>query len=523
MSISPDKKDIYITVNLTEGRKYKVSDIRFAGDLIVPEAQLRKLLKLKKGEVFSREKLTESTKLIVDRLGNEGYAFANVNPVPEPDREKGEVAFTLYVDPGRRVYVRRINIGGNTTTRDEVIRREMRQLEGGYYSAEKLQRSKQRIDKLGFFSEVTVDTVNVPGVPGSGRHQRQRGRASDREPAVRYRLLDLGRHHPERLGGAEQPVRHGQCAVAADQHRSGEYRLRGCPSPIRISPTTASGLGVDLYLRNVDSTSLNVGRTRRPRSARACASWCRSTRPTPSTMESPPSGPTSPRSRTARTQYINFVNEFGNSNTSLPLTAGWTRDRRNSAIFTSSGTLQNANLEVAVPPAELRYYRAQYQIQWYIPVSIENVLQLTGKAGYASGYSGLPLPFYKNFYLGGIGSVRGYDTASIGPQDSQGNALGGNMQLIGNVEYYFPFPGLQKDKSVRLSAFLDVGALGDTSSEASSQGLGSTSEYQARASVGVALAWFSPVGPLKISYAFPLNKQPGDKTQPFQFQLGTTF
>ena len=131
VSISPDKKDIYITVNLTEGRKYKVSDIRFAGELIVPEAQLRKLLKLKKGDVFSREKLTESTKLIVDRLGNDGYAFANVNPVPEIDREKSEVAFTLYVDPGRRVYVRRINIAGNTTTRDEVIRREMRQLEGG--------------------------------------------------------------------------------------------------------------------------------------------------------------------------------------------------------------------------------------------------------------------------------------------------------------------------------------------------------------------------------------------------------
>ena len=162
VAIAPDKKDIYITVNLTEGEKYTVSDIKLAGELLLPEAELRKLIKLKKGDVFSREKLTESTKLIVDRLGNEGYAFANVNPVPEIDREKKQVAFTLYVDPGRRVYVRRINISGNTTTRDEVIRREMRQLEGGWYSADKLKRSKQRIDKLGYFSEVNVDTVTCP-------------------------------------------------------------------------------------------------------------------------------------------------------------------------------------------------------------------------------------------------------------------------------------------------------------------------------------------------------------------------
>ncbi len=521
VSISPDKKDVYITVNLTEGRKYKISDIRFAGDLIVPEAQLRKLLKIKKGEVFSREKLTESTKLIVDRLGNEGYAFANVNPVPEPDREKGEVAFTLYVDPGRRVYVRRINIGGNTTTRDEVIRREMRQLEGGYYSAEKLQRSKQRIDKLGFFSEVTVDTVNVPGVPDQVDIN-----VNVVERPTGNLLFGIGFSTAEGVilsGSVSQNNLFGTGNALSLQVNTGQVNTVYALSFTNPYITDDGvGLGVDLYKRDVDSTSLNVGAYKTstigaglrflvPINETDTINYGIAAEQTDITTfsDSPP-------------QYINFVNEFGNTNTSLPLSAGWTRDRRNSAIFTTSGTLQNANVEVAIPPAELRYYRAQYSIQWYIPVGIENVLQLTGKAGYAAGYNSKPLPFYKNFYLGGIGSVRGYKTASIGPQDSQGNALGGNVQLIGTAEYYFPFPGLQKDKSVRLSAFFDAGALGDTISDAASQDV-SGSDYQARASVGVALSWFSPVGPLKISYAFPLNQQTGDHTQAFQFQLGTTF
>jgi outer membrane protein insertion porin family len=520
VSISPDKRDIYITVNLTEGRKYKVSDIRFAGELIVPEAQLRKLLKIKKGEVFSRERLTESTKLIVDRLGNEGYAFANVNPVPEPDREKGEVAFTLYVDPGRRVYVRRINIGGNTTTRDEVIRREMRQLEGGYYSAEKLQRSKQRIDKLGFFSEVTVDTVNVPGVPDQ----------------VDINVNVVERPTGNLLFGVGFSTAEGVILSAS----IAQNNLFGTGNALSLQVNTGKvntvyalsftnpyitddglGLGVDLYKRKVNSTSLsNVGayetdtigtglRFLVPINETDTVNYGIAAEQTDITTFS-----NSPE------QYLQFVEQFGNSTTAVPLTAGWTRDRRDSAIFTTRGTLQNANLEIAIPPGELQYYRAQYQIQWYVPVGVENVLELTGKAGYANGYAGLPLPFYKNFYLGGIGTVRGYKTASIGPKDSQGNALGGNVQLVANAEYYFPFPGLQKDKSVRLSAFFDAGALGDSTSDTGTLGVSSS---EARASVGLALAWFSPVGPLKISYAFPLNTQPGDQTQAFQFSLGTTF
>jgi outer membrane protein insertion porin family len=512
VSISPDKKDVFITVNLTEGRKYKVSDVRFAGELIVPEAQLRKLLKIKKGDVFSREKLTESSKLIADRLGNEGYAFANINPVPEPDPEKGEVAFTLYVDPGRRVYVRRINIGGNIITRDEVIRRELRQLEGSFYSAEKLQRSKQRVDKLGFFSEVTVDTVNVPGVPDQVDIN-----VNVVERPTGNLLVGVGLSSAEGIilsGSISQNNLFGTGNALSLQVNTGQVNTVYALSFTNPYFTDEGmGLGVDLYRRDVDSTSLSVS----PYVSSTTGAGLRFMVPVTET-DTINYGVAAERTdltvfSNSPQRYLDFVDAFGDENTALPLTAGWTGDRRDSVIYTRRGTLQKVNLELAVPPAELRYYRAQYEIQWYIPVSLENVLQLSGRLGYANGYDDKPLPFYKNFYLGGINSVRGYETASIGPKDDDGNALGGNAVAVGNVEYYFPFPGLQKDRSVRLSVFFDAGALGDTTSDA----------YEQRASVGLALAWFSPVGPIKISYGYAINKQPGDKTQPFQFSLGTTF
>jgi outer membrane protein insertion porin family len=512
VSISPDKKDVFITVNLTEGRKYKVSDIRFAGDLIVPEAQLRKLLKIKKGDVFSREKLAESAKLMADRLGSEGYAFANINPVPQPDREKGEVAFTLYVDPGRRVYVRRINIGGNVTTRDEVIRRELRQLEGSFYSAEKLQRSKQRVDKLGFFSEVTVDTVNVPGAPDQVDIN-----VNVVERPTGNLLFGVGLSTAEGVilsGSISQNNLFGTGNALSLQVNTGKVNTVYALSFTNPYFTDEGlGLGVDLYRRDVDSTSLSVS----PYITSTIGGGLRFMVPVTET-DTINYGLAAEHTdievfATSPQRYLEFVDTFGNENTALLATAGWTGDRRDSVIYTRRGTLQKVSLEVAVPPAELRFYRTQYELQWYIPVGLENVLQLSGRLGYADGYGEKPLPFYKNFYLGGIGSVRGYETASIGPKDSNADALGGNAVAVGNAEFYFPFPGLEKDRSVRLSVFFDVGALGDTTSDT----------YEQRASVGLGLAWFSPVGPLKISYGYAINKQPGDRTQPFQFSLGTTF
>ena len=512
VAIAPDKKDIYITVNVTEGEKYTVSDIRLAGELLVPEAELNKLIKLKKGQLFSREKLTESTKLIVDRLGNEGYAFANVNPVPEIDREKKQVAFTLYVDPGRRVYVRRINISGNTTTRDEVIRREMRQLESGWYSAEKLKRSKQRVDKLGYFSEVSVDTVNVPGAPDE----------VDVEVKVVERptgnlLFGIGYSTAEKVilsASISQSNLFGSGNALSLQVNSGSVnKVLALSFTNPYFTDDGVSLGVDAYQRNIDAQNLN---SVTPYKTSTLGTGVRLGVPV-TEYDTISYGLAVERTNietfaNSPEQYIEFVDIFGTTNTALIGTVGWARDGRDSAIYTTSGVLQRLNFELAVPPAEMRYYRATYRLEWFLPVGRENVLQLSGGVGYANGYDGLPVPFYKNFYLGGIGSVRGYDTASIGPKDANGNALGGTTQTFGSVEFYFPFPGLQKDRSVRLSAFFDTGQVSNDF------------DFASRAmSAGLALSWFSPVGPIKISYARAIAPPPGSKLQPFQFSLGTTF
>jgi outer membrane protein insertion porin family len=512
VSIAPDKKDIFITVNITEGDKFTVSDIRLAGELLLPEAELRKLIKLKKGELFSREKLTESTKLIVDRLGNEGYAFANVNPVPEIDREKKQVAFTLYVDPGRRVYVRRINISGNTTTRDEVIRREMRQLEGAWYSAEKLKRSKQRIDKLGYFSEVSVDTVNVPGTPDE----------VDVEVKVVERptgnlLFGIGYSTAEKVilsASISQSNLFGSGNALALQLNSGSVnKVYALSFTNPYFTDDGVSFGADIYERNIDAQNLN---NVTPYKTSTLGTGVRLGVPV-TEYDTINYGLAVERTNVetfagSPQQYIDFVNTFGNTNTAFPATVGWSRDGRDSAIYTTRGTLQRIGFEVALPPAELRYYRATYRIDWWHPIGRENVLQLNGSIGYAAGYDTLPLPFYKNFYIGGIGSVRGYYTGSIGPKDAQGNALGGPTMTVGSIEYYFPFPGLQKDKSVRLSVFFDTGQVSDNWDFA-----------QRAMSGGLALSWYSPVGPIKISYARAINPPPGSKLQPFQFSLGTTF
>jgi outer membrane protein insertion porin family len=480
--------------------------------MLVPEKELRKMLKLKPGDTFSREKLTESTKLMVDRLGNEGYAFANVNPVPEVDKATKQVAFTLYIDPGRRVYVRRINISGNTTTRDEVIRREMRQLEGGWYAADKLQRSKTRIDKLGYFSEVNLDTINVPGSPDQ----------VDIEVKVVERptgnlLFGVGYSTAEKVilsGSISQTNLFGTGNAVSLQINSGSInKVYALSFTNPYFTDDGVSLGVDVYKRNVDATNLTAVT---PYKTSTLGAGMRVGIPI-TEFDTINYGlaaektdvevfPTSPQ------QYQDFVNIFGNSNTALIATAGWSRDGRDSTIYTTKGILQRLSFEVAVPPAELRYYRTTYRADYWHPIGRENVIQFSGQIGYADGYQDKPLPFYKNFYLGGIGTVRGYETSAIGPKDIAGNALGGRTMIVASTEYYFPMPGLEKDKSVRLSVFVDAGSVSDNYDFG-----------EARYSAGVGLSWYSPVGPIKISFAKALNSKPEDRTQPFQFSLGTVF
>jgi outer membrane protein insertion porin family len=519
VSITPDKQDIYITISITEGEKYTVGGVKLSGDLLIPEAELRGLVKLNAGEDFSRKKLTETTKAISDRLGNDGYAFANVNAVPEPDREKRTVSFNVFVDPGRRVYVRRINVAGNTKTRDEAVRREFRQMEGAWYDGQRINRSKSRVDRLGYFDGVTVETPAVPGTT-----DQVDVNLTVKEKPTGNLAFGAGFSSSENLILSTSVSQ--QNLFGSGKSLSLGLNSGSINKTYSLSFTdpyyTPDGIsrGFDIYLRNVDPSRLRIGNYRTS-SVGAGMRWGFPIREDDrinfglavdqTTIDTFSNSPQ---------RYLNFVNEFGDSNNSLVGTIGWARDTRDSVIYPTKGSTQRVNVEMSLPPGSLRYYKASYQHQRYFPLFWDFVLMLNGDVGYGDGYNDKPLPFYKNYFAGGIGSVRGFQTSSLGERDRDAagnilfNTVGGNRRIVGNAELLFPLPGAQ-DRTLRLGTFIDAGQVwtsGDTLS------LGDL-----RYSAGLSVAWSSPMGPLRFSIAQPLNKEPTDRLQRFQFQLGSTF
>ncbi len=516
VSITPDKRDIYITVNVNEGEKYTVTGVKLGGDLIVPEAQLQKLVQIKPGEAFSRQKLTDSTKAITDRLGNEGYAFANANAVPEVDKEKRTVAFTIMVDPGRRVYVRRINVQGNTRTRDEVVRRELRQLEGAYYDAEKLQLSRQRIDRLDFFSEVNVDTE-----PVAGTTDQVDVAYSVTEKPTGALLLGAGFSSSDGLvlqGSISQQNLFGTGnALRIDTNTSKINRNIGISFTDPYFTVDGVSAGFDLYNRRYDPRRrLSFGRY----ATDTLGGGLRVGVPV-TEFDRLNFGLAVERTDIelfddSPDRFKEFVDSEGDSPLGLIGTAGWTRDRRDSALWTTSGTYQRAFLETGLPGADLQYYKLSYQLSWFYPLSRDVTMMLNGEIGYADGYGNGDLPFFKAFFAGGPSSVRGFEQGSLGPRDADG-VLGGTRKFVGNAELLFPMPGMRQDKSVRLGTFFDIGQVWDDDK-------GSTlSDVKLRYSTGGFVSWNSPFGPLKLIVAVPLNEEDGDDTQKFQFQFGTSF
>lgn len=521
VSISPDKQGIYITVNITEGPQYKVSEVKLAGQMLVPEAELQKLVSLKPGEVFVRDRLTESTKKISDRLGNDGYAFANVNAVPELDKEKATVAFTLFIDPGRRVYVNRVNVAGNAKTRDEVVRREIRQMEGAYYDAEKINRSRDRLNRLGYFNEVNIETPAVTGTTDQVDLD-----VSVTEKSTGNIMLGAGFSSSEGLvlsGSVSQSNVFGTGNRLSAQINSGSvntvYSLSYTNPYYTIDGVS---LGYDVYRRDVDASSLdNVGayktstygagmRFGLPVNERDFISLGLTYEQTSITTTS-----------TSPTNITNYVSTFGNDTDTLRLDSSWARDTRNSFLFPTKGMLQRVSAEVGTPLGSLQYYKLSFQHQQYFPLGKDFTLMLNGEVGMGDGLSGKPLPFFKNFYAGGTSSVRGFANGTLGPKDALGDALGGDKRLVGNAELFFPLPGLKDDQSLRMSAFIDAGA---TFGPYDDQGLYEKLAFgDLRYSAGVAILWVSPLGPLKFSLAQPLVKKDGDKTEVFQFTLGSVF
>jgi len=522
VSITPDKKDIYITVNITEGEKYTISEVKLAGETLVPEEELRLLMQVQAGDTFSREKVTQTSKSISDRLSDDGYAFSNVNPVPELNKEQHTAAFTFFVDPGKRVYVRRINIVGNTRTRDEVIRREVRQLESAWYASNKINRSKERIRRTDYFSDVNVETPAVPGTSdqvdlnisvvekSTGSVQFGAGLSSSQGV-----VFGVTVNQNNFLGTGNR--------VSA-QVNTGRYN-----TVYSLSFTdpyfTPDGVsrGIDLYRRDVDTSKLNnVGsyqsssygaglRFGIPLNERDGINFGIATDFTTIDLNSD-----SPK------RYRDYcgLSSSGCSSDSVVLSAGWTHDSRDTVFFPTKGVLQRLTAEVSLPVLDLQYYKVDYKQSWYKEVFSGYTFMLNGEVGYADTYGNEKYPFFKNYYMGGVSSVRGYQNGTLGPKDydpvtNRQYSVGGTKRLLGNAELFFPVPGMKNSGQFKMSAFVDAGNV-----------YGANESYSLgdlRYSAGIGASWISPFGPLKVVYAKALNSAAGDDTQSIQFQMGQQF
>ena len=521
VSISPDKQDIYITVNVTEGEKYTISDVKLAGELQVPEDELKPLVKINKGDTFNRQLVTETSKAISDRLGNEGYAFSNVNAIPEINKQDHTAAFTFFVDPGKRVYVRRINLTGNTRTRDSVLRREMRQLESAWYAGDKINRSKERLDRLQYFDTVDIETPAVPGttdqvdlnvnVTEKSTGSIQFGAGLSSSDGV---VLGLTVNQPNFLGTGNR------VNTQINTSKTNTVYSLSFTDPY-FTPDGVSR-GFDVYRRDLDTSSNDSVGTYNSRSYGAGVRFGLPL----SEKDFLSAGLTADFTKVELSsdspkQYLDFCgNSSGCTSNSLQLSGAWTHDSRDNTLFPNRGVLQKLSAEVSLPILDLEYYKIDYKHTWFKDVTKNVTFMLNGELGYADSYGNKEYPFFKNFYAGGVNSVRGFENGSIGPRDfdpgtNEDFAVGGTTRIVGNAEVFVPVPLIKNSSQFRLSAFVDAGSVYGNKD---SINLGDL-----RYSTGVGVSWFSPFGPLKLVFAKALNAKDTDETETLQFQLGSQF
>jgi outer membrane protein insertion porin family len=522
VSITPDKRDIYLTINITEGEKYTVSDIKLEGEMFGREEELRPLILLQEGKTYSGALQEASNKRIAERLGTFGYAFANVTANPEINREKREVAFTFFVDPGKRAYVRHMNIAGNTVTRDEVIRREFRQFESSWYDGNKVKMSRDRVDRLGYFKDVKVETPESPGTSD----QVDVNFIVEEKPTGNFMV-----------GGAfSQSEKFTFTASVSQANFAGSGNTVGLElntskynRTIAFSQTnpyfTDDGVSrsFQLYMRTSRPPALNFGTYRVRQNGGNLTFGVPFSEADTVFFGAGVESTELETDQTSPEVYKAFVRQNGGpdsgigtaSTYSIPLTVAWGRDTRDSAVTPTMGRYQRANLEVDLM-GDSKYYRLVYEHQWYRPLTRWMTLALRGEFDYGKGIGDNSYPVFKNFYAGGIGSVRGYESSSLGVVDPvYYDAIGGSKRIIGNAELQFPFPGSGTDRSLRWFTFIDGGQVYQENQKMRPSEL--------RFSAGIGLSWISPVGPLKLSYAKPLNALPGDRLERFQFQMGTGF
>lgn len=518
VEMSPDKKNIYLTIALTEGKQYKVNELKISGDTKVSVDELRPLVNLKTGSVFNREELNAGISLINDRLGEEGYSMANVNVRPLINRDKQTVDLNLVVEPGRVTYVKTIQIAGNTRTRDEVIRRELRQLEAARFNSAALKRSKERLQILGYFDEVRIDTKPVAGSPDQVDvfitvKERSTGNVSAGIGYVQNEGLQFNAAISQsNIFGSGKALSFG--VNTGDVNKSANLSFSD-----PYYNNEGMSLGYDLYARRY-SPDENDTQQYSTDTVGAAVRWGvpiteydRVNFSLGAEQVEVTLTPTSP------SQYIRFVEQNGDKNLTYLGSVSWGRDKRDSAIWPTKGYTTSLRADGGLPGGDLQYYRFTASQQWFFPVTKSVTWAIGGNLGYADPYGDTEfLPFFQNFYGGGIGSVRGFESSSLGPLDpSTGDSLGGTRKATFSTEFLFPMPGMKDDRSVRVSAFVDGGSIWDPLYQ------GSTFNEDFRYSAGLALAWLSPVGPIKLSYAYPINDKPGDQVERFQFTLGSTF
>lgn len=526
VELSPDKTDIFVTVNITEGPRYRLGKIKLIGDLAgVPESEFKKLLVAKEGEIFNQSKIVTDTTTIQNRLGNEGYAFARVSVIPEINKESHIIDFNLALEPGRKVHINRINIAGNNRTRDEVVRREIRQMEGAVYDRSKIERSKERIELLGYFDGVSLETPVVPNTVDQvdmnlNLTERNTGNATVGIGYVQGEGIQFsGSISQSNIFGSGKAL-----SLSAATGDASKYVNLSFTDP--YFTVDGVSLGYDVYWNLYDPNEVDYSRYKTETYGAAMRFGVPVTEYDRVNFSLGVENTDLTLFNDSPNRYKEFVRDNGKSNMTILGSVGWGRDKRDSALWPTRGYVMSAKAEAGLPGGDIEYYRLTHQQTWYYPISRDFTFMLNGKVGYADGYgSTKKLPFFQNFYLGGIGSVRGYETNSMGPKDSDDDYLGGSRMAVLNAELLFPMPGLKENRSVRLGLFADAGSLWDKdktfnySTQKNEGGFKDGLRY----STGVSLSWISPMGPLKFSYAYPLNKKKGDKLQRFQFQMGMNF
>jgi len=513
VAIAPNKQDISITINVTEGERFVVAGVRLDGNYLGREDEFKALVKIQPGQAYNADQVAETVKAFTEFFGRFGYAFARVQSLPDIDRNTNRVTLVLRADPARRAYVRRINVAGNNRTRDEVIRREFRQFEASWYDGDKIKLSRNRVDRLGYFSEVTMETSEVPG---TADQVDLTVKVAERPTGSLN--LGAGFSSNEGLGltfGVNQ-----QNAFGTGNSLGVQVNTSKINRVIVINTTdpyfTPDGVSrtIDVYQRvsrpyldqesyslETMGASLRFGIPFTERDTVYLGAGVERTTIVPGTY--------------LPAAYQTYADQFGLSSTAVPLTLGWGRDNRDSALVPTKGNFQRATAEWS-SGGEVRYIRGTYQYQHYLPLTKQYTFAFNGDLAVGAGIDDRPYPLFKNFYGGGLGSVRGFEAGSLGPRDPvTGLAYGGNKKVNFNFELQAPFPGAGNDRTLRVYAFVDTGNI---------YGPGERIDpSQFRAAGGVGISWISPIGPLRLAFATPIRTFEGDRIQTIQFQIGTSF